>query len=499
LKPRRWPEIAETPSHRPDRLVDWPVQAKIISSRGRSLVVIMDDALPGIKAFFRATALKPNAVAMLTRLVAAFTCHLGRMSAAQAAGSIRSEARHRAAMMRFLAQLRWSCDWVVLAQLADLVLQAESQRQGTWVFLVDQTYCGQQGQKTENTFSRANYRPRPKKSRRRQKQYSQRSCHAFVMGLLLTPSGLRIPSCRCYYTETYAAAQKRPYRTQTELAAELIRTAAAPPGAEVVVLGDTAFEADSIRSACAERHWSWVVPLNPERVFAGAKPRPKVRSLAKELKAEQFTPVRLLPGRGPFVAQRRVARCRLGPKVKARTFYVHGERRAVHNVGDVQLVFSTKVKPQPGGAVEVQKILMTNDQQRTAAAVVELYSLRWQIELFFKELKSTLGLHQYRFRHFRKVQAWAQACLIAFVYLEWYRARQLRRRDLDAAQRRWWQGQRTYGLCTAVRQAAEENDLTHLFRWSGTKTGRKKLRQCLRAALPRECREAVQKQKNPAT
>jgi len=460
--------------------------------------MIMDDALPRIKAFFKAATLKPNAVGMLIRLVAAFTCHLGRMSAAQAAGSIRTQARHRAALVRFLAQVRWSRDWAVLTQVADLLLRAETKRQGTWVFLVDQTYCGQQGQKTENTFSRANYRPRLKKSRRRQKKHARRSCHGFVMGLLLTPGGLRLPSCRCYYTEAYAAAQKKPYRKQTELAAELIRQVVVPEGAEVVVLGDTAFDADAIRGACAERHWPWIVPLNPERVLAGAKPRPKASSLVKELKAGQFTPVRLHPGRGPFVAQRRLARCRLGPKVKTRTFYVHRERRVVHNVGEVQLVFSTKVKPQQGVAVEVQKILMTNDRRRSAAAVVELYTLRWQIELFFKELKSTLGLHQYRFRRFRKVEAWVQACLIAFVYLEWYRARQLRRRDLGAAGRRWWGWQRSYGLCVAVRQAAEDNDLTHLFRWSGTTTGRKKLRKCLRAALPLECREAVKNQKNPA-
>jgi hypothetical protein len=461
--------------------------------------MIMNDALPGIKSFFKATTLKPNAVGMLLRLVAAFTCHIGRMSAAQAAGSIRSQARHRAALVRFLAQARWSRNWLVLTQVSDLLLQAESRRQGTWIFIVDQTYCGQQGQTTENTFSRANYRPRPKKGHRRQKQYAKRSCHAFVMGLLLTPSGLRIPCCRCYYTEAYCAAQKKPYRTQTELAAELIRQLAVPGPAEVVVLGDTAFDAATIRAACAERHWTWIVPLNPERVLAGPQGhRPKVRSLVQELEAKQFTPVRLTPGQGPFVVQRRVARCRLGPKVKARTFYVHRERRAVHSVGEVQLVFSTKVKPQQGVAVEVQKILMTNDLKRTATALVELYSLRWQIELFFKELKSTLGLHQYRFRRFCKVEAWVQACLIAFVYLEWYRARQLKRRDLTAAERRWWHGQRSYGLCVAVRQAAEDRDLTHLFRWSGTKTGRKKLRQCLHAALPSESREAVKNQKEQA-
>lgn len=462
--------------------------------------MIMDDALPGIKAFFKATSLKPTAVGMLIRLVAAFTCHLGRMSAAQAASSIRSQARHRAALVRFLGRMRWSRDWAVLTQVAHLLLQVETKRQGTWIFIVDQTYCGQQGQKTENTFSRANYRPRAKKSQRRQKKHAKRSCHGFVMGLLLTPGGLRIPCCRSYYTEAYCAAQKKPlsYRKQTELAADLIRMVVVPEGAEMVVLGDTAFDADTIRTACAERRWTWIVPLNPERVLEVAKPRPKVWSLVQELKAEQFTPVRLTPGQGSFVAQRRVARCRLGPKVKTRTFYVHRERREVHSLGDVQLVFSTKVKPQEGVAVEVQKILVTNDQKRTAAAVVELYSLRWQIELFFKELKGTLGLHQYRFRRFGKVEAWVQACLVGFVYLEWYRARQLRQRDLSEEQRRWWQWQRTYGLCTAVRQAAEQRDLTHLFRWSGTKTGRKKLRQKLRAALPLECREAVKSQKERA-
>jgi hypothetical protein len=62
--------------------------------------MIMNDALPGIKSFFQATSLKPNAVGMLIRLVAAFTCHIGRMSAAQAAGSIRSQTRHRAALVR---------------------------------------------------------------------------------------------------------------------------------------------------------------------------------------------------------------------------------------------------------------------------------------------------------------------------------------------------------------------------------------------------------------
>jgi hypothetical protein len=450
--------------------------------------VILTDALPQIKTFLRPAHLSASTQALLVRLIAAFCCHPGRMSASCAAQAIRARARHRAQVVRFLARCHWSKDWAVLTAVADLLLRAEARRQGTWLFLLDQTYVGQQGQKTENTFSRANYRPRRKQSNRKQKKYAKRSCHGFVMGLLLTPGGLRIPCCRSYYTEAYCQSKRLTYRKQTEWAAELIRALAVPEGAEVVVLGDTAFECKDIRQACQERQFRWIVPINPERVLAGPKPRPKVQSLVTGFSAEQFEAVRLVPGRGAFAAQRRAARCRVGPKAKARTFYVHPERRAVHHVGDVLLVFSTKEQPQAGQPVRVQKVLMTNGVSLTAAQVVELYDLRWQIELFFKELKSTLGLHRYRFREFVKVENWVQACLVTFCYLEWYRARQLARRDLSEEDKRWWRWQRCHGLALAVVEQTQEQDLARLYRWSASPTGRRKLRQLLRQALPLEYR-----------
>ncbi len=400
------------------------------------------------------------------------------------------QARHRAQLTRFLARCHWSKDWAVLAAVADLLLRQEARRTGTWAFLLDQTYVGQQGQKAENTFSRANYRQRPQQGNRKTKKHAKRSCHGFVCGLLLTPSGLRIPCCRAYYTEGYCQAKQFPYRTQIERAAALIRHVAVSEGAEVVVLGDTAFEAADIRAACAERGWAWVVPLNPERVLAEPTPRPKVLSLVGGLSADRFEAVRLVPGQGRYAAQRRAAHCRVGPQAKARTYYVHAERRVVHNVGDVWLVFATKETPKAGEPVTVQKVLLTNARSLSAAVVVALYDLRWHIELVFKELKGTLGFQHYRFRQFAKVASWAQACLVAFCYLEWYRAQQLRRPDLPAERKQWWRWQRCYGLSLAVGQASEEHDLACLYRLVGTTSGRRKLRKCLRAALPREYRPA---------
>ena len=188
-------------------------------------------------------------------------------------------------------------------------------RQGTFIFDIDQTYCRQQGKLTENTIIRGQKTKRPKKSKgkNKRKKYAQRSSHCFVMGLLITPSGIRLPFSVSYYTEAYCKAKKIAYRKQTELAAQLIRQLPLPPEARVVVLGDTAFDAKAIRTACAERKFSWIVPINPERVLAGEKPRPKVSSLSEDLTADQMVClalpffgasipgfVGLLTGRGPF-------------------------------------------------------------------------------------------------------------------------------------------------------------------------------------------------------
>src|SRR3954447_3288727 len=113
--------------------------------------MILTDALPQIKTFLRPAGLPPATVGLLLRLVAAFCCHAGRMSCAAAASALRSQARHRAQLARFLARTHWSKDWSLLSALAGLLLEQERQTQGTWFFLLDQTYVGQQGQHTQNT------------------------------------------------------------------------------------------------------------------------------------------------------------------------------------------------------------------------------------------------------------------------------------------------------------------------------------------------------------
>jgi hypothetical protein len=449
--------------------------------------MIFQEALPAIKTFTRSLT-QLTSVVLLTRCLAGFLDHRGRMSATQAAGAIRTNTCHRANITRYLARLGRQQHWKLLEKAATQLLTLESHA-GTWCLLLDTTLTSQCGTKTENTFSCGNYRPRAKRSKRHQKKVHRRYCHAFVMALILTPWGYRIPMCRCYFTKKYAKQKGQTYRTQTELAAELIRQAPIPSSVKVVVIGDTAFDAKTIRAACQERNYSWVVPVNPERVLAGPKgKRPKVRSLASKLSTKDFQATVLNPGSGDRQRQRRLSRYRIGPKVKHRTFYVHGEHRDVHSVGKVLLVFSTKEKPLAKKRPRVQKILMTNDRTLSEQAVVELYDRRWQIELFFKELKSTLGLAGYSFGNFEKVMGWVQVCLVSFVYLEWRRAKQLKRRGMSKSERRVWECQRSYGGVMATRQWSEQYELKKLQKSLSTPTGRKRLRRLLQAAHPVEYR-----------
>jgi hypothetical protein len=454
--------------------------------------MIFAKSLPESNGFLKKFDPKSATIRYLTLLITGFIMHRGRMSSQQAASAVATESRHRGGVTRFLSKWGHRLHFI-RHQLGKQLLDA-SQGRGRYVFILDGTDVTQQGTHTENTFSVGNRQRRPNNTKRYSKRAHRRfSSHRHVMGLLLTPTGVRIPFYRPYYTETYCQQYHCPHRTQADLGAELISSLPMSTEAEVVVLGDTAFESKQVRAACDQRGWTWIMPANPERVLAGEKPRPKVSSLLEKFHFQQFVPYRLQPGKEPWAALRRTAPCRLGSKTKPRTYYVHQERRDVHSVGNVQIVFSTTYEPQRDKPLEREKfkILLCNDAKLSAESIVALYTLRWQIEMFFKELKSVLGLHHYRFRRFRCVEAWVEACLITYLYLERIRARRLQSKKLTKAEKKWWSWQRSHGITSAVRQRIEETELARVYESLHSDYGVRKLRRVLKAALPTEYRQAA--------
>jgi len=453
-------------------------------------MIIVAQSSAALKRFLAQSGLRCMARQMLLRMVLAFIMHRGRMSCSAAAGSIATEPIHRGQLTRFLARPRWQRH-DFNSPLRQALLARETRR-GRFIFIVDATLVSQAGLKTQNTYSTGNRGRHPAQGRRYNKRkIVYKKVHSFTFGLLITPSGIRIPMQTPHYTQEYCQAHGLKHRTTAEAAAEMIRTLPLPPEAQVVVIGDTAYESQVVREACEQRGYLWIFPANAERVYQGPRgQRPKLRARLKDWSQLPHKTIRLRASSGRYAQQRRLSRWRIGPKTKTRVYYAYQEKREVRNVGRVQLVFSTTKPNLVQATADDVKILLTNALQMPVTEVLELYSLRWQIELFFKELKSTLGFAQYRFQDFRATRAWVEMAITTVLFLEYERIRHLQDRRLSQETRRWWEMQRLHGLCHAYRQQCAAAELRYLADRLQTASGITRLKRQLSAAVPPEYRAA---------
>jgi hypothetical protein len=455
-------------------------------------MVIVSHSAAALKGFLAQTGLNELARTMLLRMVLAFIMHRGRMSCSAAAGSVASEPIHRGELTRFMARPRWQRH--NFNNPLRQALLARETRRGKFLFLIDATLVSQAGRKSQNTYSTGNRQRRTIKKgfRYNKKKVVCKKVHNFTFGLLITPSGLRIPMQIPHYTREYCREQGLAHQTTAESAAQMIRTLPLPASAEVVVIGDTAYDADVVRAACEQRGYTWIFPANPERVYEGPRgQRPQLRSRLQDWTSLSLKTIRLRASTGKYVRYRRLSRWRVGPKLKPRVYYAYREKRDVRRVGRVLLVFSTMKANLAKATPDDVKILMTNAVNLSVDEVLELYALRWQIELFFKELKSTLGFAQYSFQNFRAVQAWVETAITTVLFLEHERIRHLQDRRLSSEARRWWESQRLHGLCHAYRQQCAAAELKYLSARLKTAGGIAKLQRLLTAALPKEYRIAV--------
>lgn len=72
------------------------------------------------------------------------------------------------------------------------------------------------------------------------------------------------------------------------------------------------------------------------------------------------------------------------------------------------------------------KVLACTDATATARQVVEWYEVRWQVEIFFRELKSRMQFGCYVLQKFEAVERYLDLLLMGFLLLEQERLRELR-------------------------------------------------------------------------
>jgi hypothetical protein len=448
--------------------------------------MIFADSLPGFKSFLGEAAQK---CAGFGHVVAFVTCFilpdLAKRSVLAASRALRCELRDAGNLLRFLAGSRSPSALLAAAQMRLLEqahARARAGRARLHLLLIDSTQHTRHGEQPENAFSRGNTRPRAKRSPRKQKKQHKKACHTFVFALLLCPCGLRIPYWLPFHTKQYCASRGWRHKTQADLAAQLIAELPLAAGIPVAVVGDTAFEARQVRSACARRGYRWIAPVNPERVLAGpsAKDRPKVLSLVQSLQAEDFRRVSFRLDEGPLAPMARVSPGRVRSRKHQRVYRAHKRTADVHSVGQVVLLFSNQKGPeQTAKGALVQKVLMSDAREASAEELLRWYALRWQIEVFFKEMKQDLGMCQYRLRPFERVVGWVNLSVLSFCYLEHRRLAHLGR--CGKQERPYWAAARAGAMRADARREAERADVLGLIRCARTADGRRRLNELLRS------------------
>jgi len=383
---------------------------------------------------------------------------------------------------RWLARLRFPVDrWHEHACRQLLAMVARWDGKGDWVLIFDGSDTKRGGlAKVQNT---RRYGKKPKKGKGAR---PSTKTHTFLFGLLILPCGLRLPLPRkSWYTRAYAREKKLPYRSQVELAAELLTwfRPLLPAKQALIVLGDSLFDGQRLFTLCRDWGFTFITKLKRNRTFADA-PGKRVVAHGEALAESLFQCCRLCRGKEATANYRRQPPRRPRTHEKREYFY-HSERRHISRMGEALVVYSWKTpvdKKQAKQARGEFATLVTNNWQLAARQVVEYYELRWQIEVFFRELKGQLGLQDYQGTSFPSYERFLTLVLMGYMVLEYQRFRGLKGQAKAEEPRGGWATARTAALLQQVRREAQRADIHWIGARLQTRKGRRQLRQALQRA-----------------
>ena len=473
-----------------------------------------------VKAFFRpvlAGLSKPIRRAMPV-MVLALLLAPHRRCLKTLAGTVLGHREHVATISRRLRNRHWKTrDWYtkvykeLLSDTDRWERQLAGQTKRRWMLVIDATYHGTMSECMENLICF---------NRHKDSRHRSSSNHAFLMGLLLTDKGGRLPLPRkSYYTKAYCAKKRRRYRSLNDLAAAMIKELAVPDDVEVTVVYDSAFDAAQVHQAARQRGFREVFPLDPNRnlsantnVEAEEVRGRKVVHWTRTWQREEFTLLELQVDNEDHVFMRRRHRDNLRRRKTERRYAAAARRATVSKLGDCLIVASYKENPKvkllagesadwwtchtnpvpydrhqrPKPQRWRGKVLACTDPTVTAQQVIEWYEVRWHIETFFRELKSRMQLGCYVLMKFEAVERYLDLVLMGFLLLEQQRLRDLERAGPPGARggEEWVQA-RTTDRLRSLEALCDEWNAGEIEQRMRTPTGRKRLLKQLKERLPR--------------
>jgi len=379
---------------------------------------------------------------------------------------------------RWLARVRFPVDrWYEHCFRQLLKVAARLGTDKDWVVIFDGTDTKRGG------LAKIQNMRRYKKEKKKKKGRPSTKTHTFLFGLLILPCGIRLPLPRqSWYTRAYAREKGVAYKTQIDLAAELLiwLKPLLPQGVHLVILADSYFEGSRLFALSRQEGWTFISKLKRNRCFTESTTR--IVAHGSKLKEGLFRRHRLRRGKEATAAYRR-QEPRKSRTHENRAYDIYSECRQVSKLGEAQVVYSWKTPvytPRPRMDQRQFVALVTNNLKMSPKRVVELYELRWQIEVFFREMKGQLGLTDYQGTQFASYERYITLTLLGFLVLEYERLRGLQGQSANEEPRHGWAAARTAVLLQVVRAETTRQDVSWLRDCLKTPSGRRRLRKALK-------------------
>lgn len=211
--------------------------------------------------------------------------------------------------------------------------------------------------------------------------------HCFVFALLICEDDTQhIVAAKPYVTKKFCKRTKREFKTQNQLAVEILQELMIPQETHLIVVADSAFLADFVVDEI-RRHptWSFVSSLDSNRKITVKRYTSHARSFGTRHLPDLQTMSIVCHGRKNIL-------------------HVMSTEAVVSKVGEATVVVSRRGR---------QILILAGIGKRLSSReICTAYLLRWRIEIMFKELKQYLHLGSYRFQEF---EAYVNHILIVII------------------------------------------------------------------------------------
>lgn len=408
---------------------------------------------------------------IIPRMMTAILMCSGDPHFAAIARTIAEARRHRSSVMRFFKTKRFKSRSDYRRALNAVIRSLKRLTKGTWVIALDGTSTKRGG--FTKILNAIKYRTKNKS----QKGGKSTKAHMFLMGIILLPNGSRLPLPRMsYYTKDYCKTTGRKHVTIVKLAVEMINHAPIPKNKKVIVVADEYFEGKDIHNICAQLGFSYIIPVNSCRCFADKQgnrlSKKTLYNRGLHLSRSKLKKISFVCGKEKTVSYRRIEQSNLNRK---RVYHAYAEKRSVASLGNVLVTYSRKQKKKKGKKQgETYRVFVSNDRTLTAKDIIEYYELRWQIELFFRELKSVIGFDKFRGGDFKSFERYIDVILMSFLFLEQYRT-ELVNQQSTRKQKSKTERLRTHGLIIQLRKEVDFESADYILQLNKKRGGRKKL------------------------